>query len=313
MQKLKTDPAFRSDFEKRAKVLRLQHPHRDACLFNAEHCTGNYQWNCKNVENGYNIRKMEDAHYAYEGHSHKDTWDTTRIANGEVVYDSASIVDLKYSAFCNLTYQCDHLLYCDNCHGCSECFGCIGLKQKKFCILNKQYTEQEYRALVPKIIAAMRAKGEWGGYFPTTLSPFAYNESKAQEWFPLDRAAIQKHGWVWHDDERPTEVQSGKRASEFPNAIADVPSEVTQEVLLCETTGKPFKIFPQEFEFYRKKGLPLPRKAPHQRRLDRQALQYPTVLHERSCARCKKAITTTYPPNAPEIVYCEKCYLETVY
>jgi hypothetical protein len=38
----------------------------------------------------------------------------------------------------------------------SNLFGCIGLRGKEYCILNKQYTKEEYEALVPKIIEKMK-------------------------------------------------------------------------------------------------------------------------------------------------------------
>jgi len=35
------------------------------------------------------------------------------------------------------------------------------LKDSEYCILNKQYTKEEYNKLVPKIIEKMRETGEW--------------------------------------------------------------------------------------------------------------------------------------------------------
>ena len=37
----------------------------------------------------------------------------------------------------------------------SNIFGCVGVQNKQYCILNKQYTKEEYEALVPKIIEHM--------------------------------------------------------------------------------------------------------------------------------------------------------------
>ena len=36
-----------------------------------------------------------------------------------------------------------------------HCFGCVGFKHKQYCILNKQYTKEEYEKLVQKIIKQM--------------------------------------------------------------------------------------------------------------------------------------------------------------
>jgi hypothetical protein len=46
-------------------------------------------------------------------------------------------------------------MYCDQCFDSKNIFGCIGLRTKEFCILNKQYTKEEYEILLPKIIEHM--------------------------------------------------------------------------------------------------------------------------------------------------------------
>ncbi|MDP2669631.1 MAG: hypothetical protein Q8O99_01100 [bacterium] len=35
-------------------------------------------------------------------------------------------------------------------------FGCSNLRNKQYCIFNKQYTQEEYEQLVPKIITHMQ-------------------------------------------------------------------------------------------------------------------------------------------------------------
>jgi len=81
----------------------------------------------------------------------------------------------------------------------------------------------------------------------------------------------------------------------------------------CEITKKPFRIIKQELEFYRKYNLPIPRRHPDQRHLDRMSLRNPRHLYTRNCDKCKKEIQTTYSPERPEIVYCQDCYEKEVY
>ncbi|MEI8091811.1 MAG: hypothetical protein WCG98_06440 [bacterium] len=61
------------------------------------------------------------------------------------------------SAFVNLCRTNNELLYCDYCMNCQNCFGCAGLQNQSYCILNKQYTKDEYEKLVPQIIEKMKA------------------------------------------------------------------------------------------------------------------------------------------------------------
>ncbi|MEI8091823.1 MAG: hypothetical protein WCG98_06500 [bacterium] len=51
---------------------------------------------------------------------------------------------------------------------CHHCFGCVGLKNKEYCILNTQYTQQEYEQIVPEIIDYLMHIGERGEFFPMT-------------------------------------------------------------------------------------------------------------------------------------------------
>ncbi|MCX6807789.1 MAG: hypothetical protein NTZ80_03270, partial [Patescibacteria group bacterium] len=78
-------------------------------------------------------------------------------------------------------------------------------------------------------------------------------------------------------------------------------------------TKKPFRIIKQELDFYRKHNLPLPKRHPDQRHKDRLSLRNPRKLWHRTCNKCNISIQTSYSPDRSETVYCEKCYLETVY
>jgi hypothetical protein len=75
---------------------------------------------------------------------------------------------------------------------CSNSFGCIGLKRNEYCILNTQYTKEEYEKLVPQIIEKMKVDGERGEFFPVEHSLNPYNLSMAQELHPMTREEAAK-------------------------------------------------------------------------------------------------------------------------
>jgi hypothetical protein len=312
--RFKTDRAFREEFQKKFDALLMNLPKRETWNLNAVESSGDSLMNTKAAERCYHCMDLEDCANTYHAIHLKDCCDVTRGSGGELLYDCKGIIDLKNSIFCNLTYQCDHLLYCDNCHGCSDCFGCFGLKRKKYCILNTQYTKEEYETLVRKIIAHMRTTNEYGEFFPTSLSPFGYNESRAQEYFPMTQQEVEARGWQWslYQQEVPESLKMIE-TKDIPENIAEIPDDILNVILRCEVTGKPFRLIPQELAFYRQKGLPVPRRCPQQRLRDLAALQNPYTLWHRTCAKCGQGMETTYSPQRPEIVYCEKCYLETVY
>lgn len=58
----------------------------------------------------------------------------------------------------------------------------------------------------------------------------------------------------WHDDDKKAfQPQTYK----IPNAIAEVKDDILNEVLMCESCGKNYKIIKQELFFYRQNNLPI--------------------------------------------------------
>ncbi len=192
-------------------------------------------------------------------------------------------------------------------------FGCVGLTHKEYCIFNKQYSKEEYENLKNKIIDHMKSTGEWGEYFPPETSAFGYNETLANDYFPLTKKEVIKKGWKWCDFEPEIKANRVILASKLPDDIKATPDDILNWAIECEITNKPFKITTQELKFYREHNLPIPRRHPDQRHLDRLALKQPYKLFDRKCSKCSSGIQTTYAPDRPEKVYCEECYLETVY
>jgi len=271
-------------------------------LIDTDNCTDCYEVmngkDCKHVIGGVDIKDVRDCCYA----------------NGELAYENCECFPAPYQSCFNLnSYTGRNLLYCDMCmNECQNLFGCVSLKKAKYCILNKQYSKEEYEALVPKIIDHMRQAGEWGEYFPVALSPFGYNQSEAFDDFPLTQEQTMQSGWKWTeqiDRVAPDTVQ----AASLPDAITDVTDDITKQTIACEVTGKAFKIIPQELRYYRDTSMPLPRRSPEQRRIELLSARNPRHLFERPCMHCSKPMQTTYAPDRPEMVYCERCYLEAVY
>ncbi|PIZ73385.1 hypothetical protein COY07_02055 [Candidatus Peregrinibacteria bacterium CG_4_10_14_0_2_um_filter_43_11] len=314
IKRLKTDRTFFLEFKKQFEALKAGMSKRDTWMINSENCTGDYIVNSKNAQFAFAVEDAEDARYLYESEKIKDAYDVTRVGQGEMLYEVTAGVDLKFAKFCNLTYHSDNMAYCDNCQNSSTCFGCVGLKNHQYCFLNKQYTKEEYVQLIPKVIEYMKSTGEYGEFFPFSFSPFGYNETKAQEFFPMTRDQVLARGWTWCDYELSASPALKQiPAQRIPDNISGVPDDILHWAVTCEVTGKPFKITPQELKFYRLKGLPIPHRCPRQRHLERTALQNPRHLYSRQCAKCQSAIQTTYAPDRPEKVLCGECYLSEVY
>lgn len=281
---------------------------------NIENSTGSYLVNCKNCTLGFDLDHCEDVTYGNNIQRAKNSMDYSYWGeNAELMYEcQACGYDVYNLQFCNLCWSgCHDMQYCDNSFSSNNCFGCTGMRKDQYCILNKQYSKEEYENLVPRIIQHMKQTSEYGEFFPISYSPFAYNESLAWEHLQLPKEDVLTQGWQWKDKNQEYEYHGSQTA--IPDRIQDVTPHIIDKILTCTSSGQFYKIIPQELKFYKEQELPLPAKCPDQRHFDRMALRNPRKLWERACAKCRAPIQTTYSPDRPETVYCEKCYLQAVY
>lgn len=173
------------------------------------------------------------------------------------------------------TNKVQNSFYIDNCFTSSHLFWCIGLRNKQYCIFNKQYSKEEYEIEVAKIITHMEETGERWEFFHPSLSPFGYNETVAQEYYPeIGKDKIWELWYQRSEYEAPAPVSSKViQWKELPKRIEEVEDSILEYAIACEETGRLFRIQPQELQFYRKNNISLPRKHPDQRHLERSALR----------------------------------------
>jgi len=314
--------------------------------------TGDYIYETKNCKDCFEVYGAEDCRYLafFPTPMSKDCMDCTvggdnasRLYETTVCGLGTSDIKFSFQGYRDSLYQ----QYCVTCISSSNLFGCIGLRKKQYCILNKQYTKEEYERLVLKIIDHMNEmpytdkKGRvyrFGEFFPFELSPFAYNETLTQEYFPLNEAEAKSKGFQW---QKPTKrnYKITIQAKDLPDHIKDVDDSIINEIIGCEHEGKcneqcttAFKIIKQELEFYRKMNLPLPRLCPNCRYYQRGKWRTPLKLWRRKCQcageksdngvykntglshpshkdgeHCPNEFETAYPPEREEIIYCVKC------
>jgi len=297
--------------------------HKYALNEKCEDCSGNNLSNSKNVKDSYGAGNCEDSKFLYYSIWLKDTYDddfSGSDASCELNYENIGCHQ-PYS--CKFCFSCwtgsANLFYCDFCHSSKDCFGCVGLRNKQYCILNKQYTKEEYEKKVAEIIEKMISDKEWGEFFPIEMSPHSYNLSMAGNYYPLTKSEVEEKGYRWKD-KVDTLVPSDNY--EIPDKIAEVKEDILGKVLKCDITNRPFKIQPRELAFYMQMGIPIPRIHFDQRYLDRFKLLNPFILHHRQCmceesghdheGKCKVEFETTYAPERPEKIYCEDCYQKSV-
>ena len=290
--------------------IKLKVPHKNLNIVWSENCVWDDIFNSKNIKNSYSVEDVENWSHSLIIWMWKDCMDLTSVWLFELFYEFASWWMNGYkNVFSQSCYWCTNIYYSDNCHYCSNLFWCVWLRNKEYCIFNKQYSKEEYDELVPKIIEHMKKTSEWWEFFPSSISPFWYNETIAQEYYPLEKWNALNLGYNWSTFEQPIpKVEKIIPANKLPNYISDIPDDVLNWAIECEVTKRPFKIMKAELDFYRKHGLFIPRKHPDIRHLDRMKLKNEMKIYNRKCEKCWENIKSTYNPNKKEIIYCEKCY-----
>ncbi|MFK7780439.1 MAG: hypothetical protein QM490_04890 [Candidatus Gracilibacteria bacterium] len=290
----------------------ISQPFVYANLINCENSTGDNLFNAKNAFMCFDLVDIEDSKFCNAGNT-KDSYDGIGGEN-ERCYEFSRVGWAQNVLFTYDGVECNNVILSFGVYNSSNLFGCVGLRNKKYCIFNKQYTKEEYEVLVPKIIEHMQKTNEWGEFFPLNVSPFGYNESVAQEYYPLTKERALISGCNWSDYKAPfPKVKKIIPANKLPDNIKDIPDDILNRAVECEITKKPFRIIKEELDFYRKHNLPIPRKHPNQRHLDRMNKRNPRKLYKRNCYGCNDEINTNYSPERPEKVYCERCYMGKVY
>lgn len=295
----------------RFRACTLTLPRRGMQLINCEDCDGDYLNGCHDVHDSYMCFDAEHCRYCDRGEGQVSGYDLLHTGNSEYCYEGLTPDNSYMTLFSMWTWFTKYCLYSDNCHHSEHLFGCSSMKNAKYCILNKQYSKEEYEALAPKIIERMRSDGEWGQLFPISTSPFGYNETIAQDYVPMNAEDARLRGWLWREPKN--EEGDGTPAEKLPDRIDDTSDALLAQPIRCSRSRRVFRMIKQETDFYRRHRIPLPRLHPTERHGDRFRMHNPPKIWDRTCAKCATVLRTTYAPDRPEIVYCDRCYLETVY
>ncbi|MFA6392982.1 MAG: hypothetical protein WCW54_02775 [Candidatus Paceibacterota bacterium] len=279
-------------------------------------CSGNFIFQSNNSHYVFNADKNENVKYSIDvSENVKDCMDIYNAGvNLELCYEVHGAVSSSNALFVHMSYDNSFITYCDSVHNSQNLFGCNGLKKDNYCIFNKQYTKEEYLELKEKIIEHMKKTGEYGEFPPSSISPVSYNETQGQVYMPLTKEEALSKGFKWQDNIPVTKGKETMNPDEIPDSILDIKDNITKEILKCTSCERNYNIVFQEIEFYRRLIIPIPRKCPNCRYLERVINRPPRKLWHRSCMHkgCTNEFDTSYAPNRPEIVYCEKCYQQEV-
>ncbi|HEV7424002.1 MAG TPA: hypothetical protein VGO21_02310, partial [Candidatus Paceibacterota bacterium] len=286
--------------------------------------SGNLLYNCRNIVNSFELDKGEDCKNIYSGLEMKDCMDLYHVGyNVELCYELQGCTRVSNCYFSHLCYDNVNVSYSDTCQNSQNLFGCVSVKKAEYMIFNKKYGKEEYEKLKEKIIEHMKKTGEYGEFFPPQIAPVYYNETQGNLYMPLSKEEVLAKGWHWEDSIPGTFGKETISSAQIPDKIEDVPESYLGEVFVCMDCSKNYNITGNELNFYKRENLPLTRRCPNCRYKRRFDLRLPRKLWHRTCMCDKKHTThagpcavefeTSYAPERPEKVYCEKCYQQEVY
>ena len=286
----------------------LNFPRRFTNGLMMENSTGDYLIRTENVHNTYNFRESKnlwnsrDGLKCYNSLCLLETWTQDHCIEIEGSLGNTNC------GFCNKLWESGNIWYSSHIYNSKDIFGCVSLRHAEYAILNKRYSKDNYFALRERIVSDMKRRGEWGENFPISHSPFAYNLSMGNEYFPMSEEEARKRGYRW--ETRIDPPVGSTHIWSVPNSIHEVNDETAlSEVIRCAESGRHFKLQRQELAFYRAQEIPIPLFHHDVRYFSRMnSRRMPRKLHLRTCSICGVDLTTTYPPSSPFHIACEDCF-----
>lgn len=281
---------------------------------NSEKTFGNNIKNSKNIIASFELDRVENAKYCRECANQKNIMDVNNNLNSELEYEIMGFWYNNKVSFTLYSAECVDVYYSAYCQYSKNLFGCIWLRNKEYCIFNKQYSKQEYNKLVSKIIEHMENTWEWGEFFPVSISPWAYNETHANIYYPLEENEAKRLWYKRMNKEIPINIPNSLKtinAEDLELNIEDIESDLLTKAIICKETKKPYRLIPREINFYKKNNISLPKEHYDLRYLKRSKYTSDTELYLIECNKCKKKTISIYQND--KNTYCKNCYNSEIY
>ncbi|OGJ08725.1 hypothetical protein A3I95_03555 [Candidatus Nomurabacteria bacterium RIFCSPLOWO2_02_FULL_44_12] len=300
---------------KERDALRRKIPQRAFFGSHNNDVSGNHIYNAHNIHHSFDIKSGENSKFCFTVREAMDSYDISFTGEASEGYQALTMLGSNRVIGSQQIIDSHDVFYSDNCYNCNNIFGCYGLRKKSYCILNKQYSKEEYEELKEQIIQNMKNTDEWGLFFPKELSPFCYNEAIVNEYMPLTKEEALAQGFRWKDNIPGTKGQGTIEYPKLPKIPEDYNDNLIKEVLTCESCEKNYKLINREINFYKKNKLSLPSKCFNCRHALRMGKRNVRDLWNGKCAKCKTEIRTSYKPEdqLKYQIFCEKCYQQEIY
>ena len=287
----------------------------------SERCLWHNIKDSKNCILSINVNECEDCKYCYSvGLKAVDCYDCGgNIFQLQKAYE-CGVVYLGHTVLFSYNCQnCSDVYYSYDCYNSSYLFGCVWLHNKQYCIFNMQYDKETRESEVANIIASMKKSGERGEFFNTSCTLFWYNETIANDYFPLTRDEALARWYEWQEKTYDPVIPEWAEAL-YPGYFSDADWShmlsddwILKRIIVCAWSGRPFRIIPQELEFYRNHKVDVPRFHPDARHQVRLSMLAWNSFYLRDCDKTWEPILSSFSPSYAGRVYSEDAYTQEIY
>lgn len=115
-------------------------------------CEYTYDWfyskNCYMDVSGW---YADNVLYSYHIEHNKDLADSMHMRENELDYECLQCYKLFGCSFCTYCSECQSCFLSFDLSGCTNCVMCVNLRNKSYCIKNKQYSKEEYQKEIEKM------------------------------------------------------------------------------------------------------------------------------------------------------------------
>lgn len=280
----------------------------------SENSAWDYLTNVKNSQNCFFIEECEDCENLSRAFRAKSSnfwvsiFDWEKIENTSMAQDWC--FDVKNSYNIN---TCKYIDYSAHLYKCENCFACCWLVEKKFYILNKAYSEEEYFKLKDKIISNLKEKWIYWQFFPAYFSATSYEESLAQIYNPLTYDE-QKRLWYRVLDIESNSRENHKNISSLIDNLEDWKLEEIIWSYYDEKAKRPFQITEEDIQFYKKIWVSLHEEFYISRIQRNYSWMFPELeLRNAKCSKSQKEIMTSLPENLDWQILSKEEYEKIIY
>ena len=240
----------------------------------SQNVTGKGISHSENIENGYYVTYAKDSKnvilyewgktWSYNFYDGIDIW-----LDAHDFYATCQAGTRAHDAYCCVFIWASNAYYCMNIDDtCSYCLWCVGLQNKQFCILNKQYTKEERFELANKIFEDMDKAWTLWQFFPWWMNPFYFNDTAA---YLIDdsftKEEVEKQWYLRREEEIKvdipawTEILTRGDLDTYQWYNDKGEREINKEILkkvIKDEKWNYYRIVPTELKLLQKHQLPLP-------------------------------------------------------